>query len=122
METVHARTGEAIMAVALVCAIWGLVEALRGRDPGRGLVVAMLVLSGCASLAAVTGLAVQGEGGRPADQGLHLLYGAAAVAFVPIGLVYARDVPPRWRSATLAIAAVAVLIVAWRQGMTGGGA
>ncbi len=122
MEDVHARLAEAIIIIAVVCAVWAAIAAYRERDPSRPLVIAMLVLSGAASLAAVTGLAVQGSGREPAEGGLHMLYGAAAVGFIPVALVYAREAAPRWRSATFAIAAVAVLIVAWRQMTTGGGA
>lgn len=121
MRGLHEGLAFAAIALGALCAVWGGILAALDRGPGRGLTLAVLGLSLAASAAAVIGLGLQTSGKRPADQGLHYLYGAAAIAFVPIAVVYARDATPRWRSGIMAIAGAAVLIVAWRQFSTGGG-
>lgn len=81
----------------------------------RGLALAA---TGLLAIVAGIGLLLLASGEAPRE-GLHLLYGAAVVAAVPIGLTFASEAPPRSRSGVLAVVGVAALLLIWRLFSTG---
>jgi hypothetical protein len=57
--------------------------------------------------------------GRAPGETLHLLYGLALAAVMPLALNFAEDVPGRPHSAVIAVAGVAALLICWRLFATG---
>jgi hypothetical protein len=58
-------------------------------------------------------------GGPGVDDGLHLVYGALAVAALPVAAIYAAGHPLRRRLATWTVAGVVLLILMLRLFQTG---
>ncbi len=57
-------------------------------------------------------------GSRPLEP-LHLLYGVAILAVLPLASSFAADAPPRPRSGVRAVAGLMVVLLAWRLLSTG---
>jgi hypothetical protein len=105
--------------VAVATAAVGLVAvvmALRGGSPWTDRL--RLGLTGLIGLQIVGGLFVLAQGARPAE-GLHFLYGIAAVVLLPLTGTFASEAPPRPRAWVLAGACVLMLLLSWRLASTG---
>lgn len=117
MASLHQAGALIALGAGVLFAIVAAVAAW--RDAGHKLVRRLAaVLVGTFGVVAVIGLALLTGGESPAD-GLHLLYGAALIGAVPLALVFASEAPPQARSAVLAVAAVATLLIIWRLFATG---
>jgi hypothetical protein len=73
---------------------------------GKGLVALLAVQL-------VLGLLAYSSGGRP-EEFLHVLYGAAALAVLPLARSFASEAPSRARAGTMAVAAAGMLALVWR--------
>ncbi len=116
MAAVHAAGALVVFvvtAVAMVAAgAAGLRNGARWVDGLRIGVTAVVVVQ--AAIGAVTWL----SGERPGEP-LHLVYGAAAIAVLPLAATFASEAPPRPRAWVLAVALGILLILAWRLASTG---
>jgi hypothetical protein len=68
--------------------------------------------------AAGLGAVLFATGSRP-DELLHLLYGIALIAILPLAMTFAEEAPPGARAGVVAGAAVIGLILTWRLFVTG---
>ncbi len=116
MPTLHAVGALVVFiaaALATVGAAWaGLRGGARWVDPLRSAVLGLVVLQ--AAIGALTYLA----GSRPAEP-LHLVYGLAATAVLPLAATFASEAPPRPRAWVTAVALGILLILVWRLASTG---
>lgn len=117
MSDVHAVVGEALLGVAFLFVLLSVVLAFtrgaRGWFEGfRRLVVGAVAVQG--GIGAV--LYLSGE--RPTES-LHLLYGAVALAALPLASGFASKAPPKARAGTLALAGVVMIGVLFRSLTTG---
>ncbi len=95
-------------------AVFGLVETLRGRPPGKPLVYAVYVTVALLAVQAVIA-AVRVFGGVPLPESTtFLIYLAVSVCVLPIALQWANADPNRWGGAIVAAGAVGVAVAVWR--------
>jgi len=89
----HGRAATAIVLYLSIVGLWGLLLGIRGLGPSPNLIGA-LVISEIASLAqGAVGVALM-LGGRPATA-IHVLYGLALAAALPLAATLVRGRPPR---------------------------
>lgn len=117
MSEVHAVAGEALLGVIVLFVLLSIGLALtRGAsgwfEGARRLVV------GAVAVQAGIGAVLYLLGDRPAET-LHLLYGAVAVAALPLAASFASEAPPKARAGTLALAGVVTIGVVFRSIGTG---
>lgn len=117
MAAFHGVSALIALAAGALLTVGGGLAAL--LDGGHEL-VRKLAIGAVAVFAApaALGLVLLVQGDEP-DDGLHLLYGAALVAVVPLATAFASDAPPRARSSVLAAAGLTALLVGWRLFATG---
>lgn len=116
MESLHglgAMVG-VIGAAALVLASIVAFVVDRGHAAVRLAWIAYVALMVAQALAGLVLLL----GGGPRES-LHLLYGAVLIAVVPFALRFAEEAPDRDRTAVLAVAGLAALLICWRLFATG---
>ncbi|MDQ6682975.1 MAG: hypothetical protein M3Y88_06870 [Chloroflexota bacterium] len=85
--------------------------------PARWRWVERLVLLALGSQV-VIGAALYLGGARPREP-LHLLYGAALLAVIPLASTFAAEAPPRPRGVVMVGAGIVLLLLAWRLRSTG---
>jgi peptidoglycan/LPS O-acetylase OafA/YrhL len=116
MVQLHALGATIVLCAIVITAAAAAVLALRGgsrwTDPIRYVLTAVIGLQ-----LAMGGLLYL-AGGRPREE-LHLLYGLAALALLPVAGSFASQAPPRPRAWVLAATCVVLLLVAWRLASTG---
>jgi hypothetical protein len=83
LQSVHEFLAVAAVAAVVVAVAWAALLVFTGRDAGRRFRGAERVVIGLIVLAAVAGAVQFATGARPAD-GLHLLYGGAAIVVIPV--------------------------------------
>lgn len=115
--SVHARLGVAVVVVAAVAALLVLVARQRaGAAPAVRLFVRLCAVA--AALEAVIGLALIIAGNRPTE-GIHLFYGAATVAPIPVARMMARRSGAHDEMLYLLVGAVATALFGLRAVATG---
>ena len=121
----HQRLGVAMIAFALVLAVWGSVGYLRTKSISPAFRSSFLLLIALTAVQGVIGAVALTQNGRPKEI-LHVVYGIFAVLFLPGLYLYAgrgnRAEKPQDRAreaAFLAIACWVVLIAYGRGFMTG---
>jgi heme A synthase len=116
MAVLHAAGALVVFAVTALAMLAAAVAGVRGGarwvDALRVGVTALVVIQ--AAIGALTYL----TGARPGEP-LHLLYGVAATAVLPLAASFATEAPPRPRAWVLAIALGILLILLWRLATTG---
>ncbi len=116
MAALHAIGALVVFVTIVVAAVAGAGAALRGGaswlDRLRTVVLAVVGVQ--AAIGAVTYLG----GARPAEP-LHLVYGLAALAVLPLAGTFAAEAPPRPRAWVLVVALGVLLVLAWRLASTG---
>jgi hypothetical protein len=114
----HSLAAELALALALLSTAWATFLLVTRRAPSQlffinlGWTVVVLALAG-----ALGGLLALGGPG-PAE-GLHIVYGALAVAALPVGALAASGRDPRRRMVTWTIAGFVLLILILRLFQTG---
>jgi hypothetical protein len=108
----------AVLALALVWALWCAGSAIIGQAPTIRHRVGLLVLEAVAlvqALVLVVGLVVQG--GRSAGAVLEIVgYLIATLVVLPIGAALAHGEPTRYGSVVLAVAGITLAVLALRTG------
>jgi heme A synthase len=116
MATLHAIGALAVFVTIVLAILAAAGAALRGGagwvDRLRTGVLAVVALQ--AAIGAVTYLG----GSRPAEP-LHLVYGLAAIAVLPLAGTFAAEAPPRPRAWVLVVALATLLLLTWRLASTG---
>ncbi len=114
----HARLAIALIALALVLAVWGSYGYLRHRAVTGGFRSTYVLLAALTAFQGFVGLAVMAFGERP-HYLLHLVYGVFAAVFLP-GVYAYTSRGTRDREAVLLAAACWIVLVAYGRGyMTG---
>jgi hypothetical protein len=113
----HAAVGMFTLAAAAALLLAASVAALLDRWHEGARILAGVAL-GAFVVQSGIGLVVL-VGGEEPRAGLHVLYGVGLVAVIPMALTFASETPRRTRSAALAIAGLAAVLLAWRLLVTG---
>jgi heme A synthase len=117
MQSLHAQLASGVVAGAALLVVSAGLAAWLDRGHAwirRAALVMMALLVGEVLVGGIVYLG----GGRPGEA-LHLLYGIAVLAVLPIASTFAADAPRRAYSGVLAVAAAVVLLLAWRLLSTG---
>ena len=121
----HQRLGVAMIAFALILAVWGTAGYLRTKSISPAFRSSFLLLIALTAVQGLVGAIALTQNGRPKEI-LHVVYGIFAVLFLPGLYLYAgrgtqtEDPKNRAREAAfLAIACWVVLIAYGRGFMTG---
>jgi hypothetical protein len=117
MSDVHATAGMLAFAATALFLVSAAIAAVLDRWHEGARILAGVVL-GAFVVQSGIGLLLLVGGEEPRD-GLHVLYAVALVAVIPLALTFASEAPRRSRSAVLAVAATASLLLAWRLLVTG---
>jgi hypothetical protein len=116
MAQLHGVGASVVLGVLLVVGTLAALSALRGGS--RWVDQLRRVATVVIGLQVVTGAAVYASGGRP-HESLHLLYGLAALAILPLAGSFGAEAPPRPRAWVLAVACLILVVIAWRLASTG---
>ena len=117
MAGAHAAGGWVVL-FAIVCFLGTAVAVTRSKvapcwlDRARNGVVALI------GVQIALGVIAYATGARPGEP-LHLLYGVAALAALPLAQRFAQDAPASARAGTLAVAAAVMLALVGRSFGTG---
>lgn len=117
MSDIHATAGMLTLVATALFLLSAAIAAALDRWHEGARILAGVVLGGIVVQSGI-GLAVM-IGGEEPQEGLHLLYGVALVAVIPLALTFASEAPRRTRSAVLAVAGTAAVLLAWRLLTTG---
>lgn len=82
MVGIHELLTRVIILYMLICAGWGILNALRHRPATDSYRTTLLIAEGLFVVQALVGLELLGEGKHPA-QPVHLLYGLLGIAVLP---------------------------------------
>ena len=104
------------MALVVAGIAWEIVLVVRGRAAGRLFARYLAATVAVVVVAAAVGAIDLVTGAHPAD-GLHLLYGAAAVSAIPLARSFARGRPRE--SAIMLVGLVALGGIVYRLFATG---
>jgi heme A synthase len=116
MAQLHSFGASMVLGALVVIGLGATLIATRGGSPWTNrLRIGLTVLIG---LQVVGGAVLFAAGARPRES-LHLLYGLAAVAILPLAATFASEAPPRSRAWVLASACLILVVVAWRLASTG---
>ena len=116
MTQLHSLGTSIVLGAVLATAGLATLAALRAGSPWVERL--RLGLSLIIGLQALTGVLLLLAGVRPRET-LHLLYGAAALAILPLAGTLASEAPPRPRAWALVGACLLMLVVVWRLASTG---
>jgi hypothetical protein len=106
-----------VIVVYVACAalaVFGLVETLRSRPPGKpmkyavGVAVALLVVQALIAAARVFG------GVALPETSTFLIYLVVSICVLPIALQWANADPNRWGGTVIAVGAIGVGVAVWR--------
>jgi hypothetical protein len=116
MAQLHAVGASIVLGAVLVTGLIATFAALRGGSPWTDrLRPGLTVVIG---LQVAGGVALYVSGARP-NESLHLLYGLATLAILPLASTFAAQAPPRARGWVLVASCAILLAVAWRLASTG---
>jgi peptidoglycan/LPS O-acetylase OafA/YrhL len=116
MAQLHAIGATITLGAILVTAAAAAVLALRGGSPWTNrLRYALTVIIG---LQLAEGALLYLSRARPREE-LHLLYGLAALAILPLAGSFASEAPPRPRAWVLSATCLVLILLAWRLASTG---
>jgi hypothetical protein len=116
MVDLHHVGATLVLAAVVATGLASAFLALRGGSQwterlriGLTAVIGLQVAAGALELA---------TGARPTE-GLHLLYGLAALGVLPLAANFASDAPPGARAWVQVAACAVLLLLAWRLASTG---
>jgi len=116
MAQLHSFGASVVLGALAVTGLASALFAIRGGSRwtdrlriGLTVVIGLQVLGGAVLFA---------SGARPRES-LHLLYGLAALAILPLAATFASEAPPRPRAWVLASACLILVALAWRLASTG---
>ena len=119
LVALHTITAWALLAYALVLAVWGTYLYFRKAAVTGGFRSGFLIMTGLAPVQGLFGAALLLAGNRPADWPLHIVYGIFAVLFLP-GLYFYAHGGSRSREAVFLAGACWVVAVAYFRGISTG--
>jgi len=102
--SLHGRVAVALVLYFAIVGLWGLVLGVRGLGPSAGFRGAILVAEIGAVGQGLLGIAVFALGRSP--EAIHVLYGFALAAAMPLAASLVRDRAPRGQTVALGFAAL----------------
>ena len=117
MARAHAA-GAWVVLVAVACFIAIAIVTARLKAPARLLDGARRAVIALIGVQVALGAIAYAIGGRP-EEPLHLLYGIAVLAALPLAQGFSREAPAAARAGTLAVAAAIMLALVGRSFGTG---
>ena len=117
--TLHRGFATVVLVYSIFMCLWGLFLWLRGSNPTGSYLGALILAEGVAILQSLIGLALLVAGHRPHD-GLHYLYGVAAVLTLPSAYAYGNRASERRDSLIFGLAGLLLVGIALRAFSTGG--
>jgi hypothetical protein len=115
----HALVGDGALAFGLAITAWAVLLLVLRRQPGVPFFIGVAATVFVVALSGLLGLVTLVIGPGPRD-GLHILYGALAVAALPVAALYIVEFPLRRRLVAWPIAGAILLALIWRLFATGG--
>jgi 4-amino-4-deoxy-L-arabinose transferase-like glycosyltransferase len=116
MAQLHSIGASIVLGALAVTGLGATLIATRGGSRWTDrLRIGLTVVIG---LQVVSGVVLFAAGARPRES-LHLLYGLAALAMLPLAATFASEAPPRPRAWVLAGACLILVVVGWRLASTG---
>ena len=91
--SVHGRVATAIVLYLSVVGVWGIVLGVRGSGPTPNFIGALLIFEVAAVAQGLLGIALLFT--RSPSQSLHVLYGFALAAALPLAATLVRRREPR---------------------------
>jgi hypothetical protein len=119
MTEAHAVGSVVVLVAAAGFFVFALYSARTGAHSGL-LMRFRVGLIGITAVQLALGALLYATGERPAES-LHILYGVAALAAIPLAATFALEAPPKARAGALAAGAGLMLAMIWRLWVTGGG-
>lgn len=86
----HSNLSNTIWLFFLILGVWGIYRALRGQPVDGSYLGALVIGQALFVVQAILGGILWLNGGRPAEGGMHILYGVFAVVFLPFLFAYMR--------------------------------
>ena len=122
LTDVHSRLAISAVLFSLICAIWGIVNYLRGRGVTSGYWGTLAIAEFLMLAQALVGLVLLVGGSVPA-RGLlvHLLYGSTAVISLPAAYIYSKGRDGREYSLLYGVVCLWLFGIALRGIETGAG-
>lgn len=93
LTSLHGRVAIAIVLYLSIVGLWGLWLGIRGRGPTPNFVGALVIAEIAAVVQGLFGVALLF--GRAPANSVHILYGFALVAALPLAATLIRHRPPR---------------------------
>jgi heme A synthase len=118
---IHQNLAISVLLYLVAIGIWGVFQYLRGRNPSGSYLGALILAEGLILVQGLLGIVLVAQGHRP-KEGLHYLYGAAAVLALP-GVYFSPWVArgtDRRDSLILGLTAIFIVGLAVRGIVTGG--
>ena len=103
--SLHGRIAYALVLYYTLVGLWAILQGIRDRGPNASLSGAIAIATAAAVAQGALGLLVLLFRGAPADA-VHLLYGFALAAAMPLAGTIVRDRTPRGQSIALGLAAL----------------
>ncbi len=118
MSQAHALLGQLAVVLAIIAAVWSIVLAITRRPAGSLFLGNLVWVEIAVVIAAMLGAATAVSGAPPRD-GLHLVYGALALALLPGAALIAAGRPAAQRPIVVAVASIVLVILLFRLVQTG---
>lgn len=93
VSSLHGRVATAIVLYLVVVGLWGLWLGIRGRGPTSNFIGALVIAEIVAVAQGLFGIALLF--GRAPANSVHILYGFALIAAIPLAATLIRHRPPR---------------------------
>jgi len=110
--SLHDRLATAIVLYLAVLGAWGLALGVRNSGPTRAFQGALVIAEAVAIIQGMLGALLLVS--RGVANGIHVLYGLALVAALPVAATFVRDRQPRGQSVALGFAALFAMGLALR--------
>ena len=116
MAPLHNVGASVVLAAVIATGLAAILIAIRGGSPWTDRLRSGLTV--VIGLQVLVGLVLFATAARPRES-LHLLYGLAALAILPLAGTFASEAPPRPRAWVLAVSCLVLLVITWRLASTG---
>ena len=104
----------AVMVLAGVSMLWGLLTAIIRKPPGAAQLIFAAVLELAAVAQAILALVQIGTGFRPAEYGTTIGYLVVSVLLIPLAWFWANNERTRFSGVVLGVAAAGLLVMTSR--------
>lgn len=104
----------AVMVLAAVSMLWGLLTAIIKKPPGAAQLIFAAVVEVAAVVQMIGALVQIGLGFRPAEFGVTIGYLIVSVLLIPLGWFWANNERTRFSGVVLGVAAAGLLVMTSR--------